>query len=128
MPAPSPSATYLDAAVAVDQWLAGIRQTGILALDTEGASFHRYVDRIYLIQLSTRERHAIIDPLPIGVELVTPEWSHLNFLVSSPLVNSADPRDRRMEYRYRDLVALALMASQAFAGERPPSRRRLPTM
>ncbi len=47
------------------------------------------------------------------------EWSHLNFLVSTPLVNSADPRDRRMEYRYRDLVALALMASQAFAGERP---------
>ena len=66
MPAPSPSATYLDAASAVDQWLAGIRQTGILALDTEGASFHRYVDRIYLIQLSTRERHAIIDPLPIA--------------------------------------------------------------
>ena len=64
-------------------------------------------------------RVVLIDPLPIGVELVTPEWSHLNFLVSSPLVNSADPRDRRMEYRYRDLVALALMASQAFAGERP---------
>lgn len=80
MLAPSPSATYLDAAVAVDQWLAGIRQTGILALDTEGASFHRYVDRIYLIQLSTRERHAIIDPLPIA----TP--AGLGALVEDPAV------------------------------------------
>jgi len=80
VPAPSPSATYLDAASAVDQWLAGIRQTGILALDTEGASFHRYVDRIYLIQLSTRERHAIIDPLPIA----TP--AGLGALVEDPAV------------------------------------------
>jgi ribonuclease D len=38
----------------------------ILALDTEGASFHRFVDRIYLLQLSTRDRTAIIDPIPIG--------------------------------------------------------------
>jgi ribonuclease D len=37
-----------------------------LALDTEGASFHRFLDRIYLLQLSTREKSAIIDPLPIG--------------------------------------------------------------
>jgi ribonuclease D len=80
VPAPSPSATYLDAATAVDQWLAEIRQTGILALDTEGASFHRYVDRIYLIQLSTREQHAIIDPLPIA----TP--AGLGALVEDPAV------------------------------------------
>lgn len=66
MPAPAPSAAYLDSDVAVEQWLTGVRRTAILALDTEGASFHRFVDRIYLIQLSTRDRHAIIDPLPIG--------------------------------------------------------------
>jgi ribonuclease D len=36
-----------------------------LAVDTEGASFHRFVDRIYLIQVSTRERTAIIDPLAV---------------------------------------------------------------
>ena len=34
-------------------------------MDTEGASFHRFVDRIYLLQLSTRERTAIIDPLAV---------------------------------------------------------------
>ncbi|MBL8996414.1 MAG: HRDC domain-containing protein [Gemmatimonadales bacterium] len=62
----TPSATYLDSDDAVQRWLTSIRRTGILALDTEGASFHRFVDRIYLIQLSTREQHAIIDPLPIA--------------------------------------------------------------
>ena len=38
----------------------------LLAVDTEAASFHRYVDRIYLIQLSTRSETAIIDPLTVG--------------------------------------------------------------
>ncbi|HUG27493.1 MAG TPA: hypothetical protein VMK53_04285, partial [Gemmatimonadales bacterium] len=42
----------------------------VLAVDTEAASFHRYVDRIYLIQLSTREMTAIIDP--VAVEDMTP--------------------------------------------------------
>ena len=37
-----------------------------LAVDTEAASFHRFVDRIYLIQVSTRRENAIIDPLTIG--------------------------------------------------------------
>jgi ribonuclease D len=37
-----------------------------LAVDTEAASFHRFVDRIYLIQVSTRRENAIIDPLTVG--------------------------------------------------------------
>ena len=56
---------YLDTPSTVDKFLASIA-TPILALDTEGASFHRFVDRIYLLQLSTRNETAIIDPLPIG--------------------------------------------------------------
>ena len=57
---------YLDAPDAVDRFLAEIAGTRELALDTEGASFHRFVDRIYLLQLSTRDRSAVIDPLPVG--------------------------------------------------------------
>lgn len=56
---------YLDTDDAVRGFLDGIHGTRQLALDTEGASFHRFVDRIYLLQLSTRDTHAIIDPLPI---------------------------------------------------------------
>jgi ribonuclease D len=60
-----PAAQYLDSAEAVSQWIQGIRRTPLLAIDTEGASFHRFVDRIYLLQLSTREQTAIVDPLPL---------------------------------------------------------------
>jgi ribonuclease D len=64
--APSkPSAIYLDTDAAVTEWLAGASKTKRLALDTEGASFHRFIDRIYLLQLSTDTQHAVIDPLPI---------------------------------------------------------------
>jgi ribonuclease D len=38
----------------------------LVALDTEAASFHRYHDRIYLIQLSTRDLTVVIDPLGVG--------------------------------------------------------------
>jgi len=65
-PADSDTALYLDKPEAVERFLAEISDITELALDTEGASFHRFLDRIYLLQLSTRDRSAIIDPLPIG--------------------------------------------------------------
>jgi len=60
------SFVYLDTADAVEQFTTEIAEAREIALDTEGASFHRFVDRVYLLQLSTRDRHAVIDPLPIG--------------------------------------------------------------
>ena len=71
---------YLDTTSIVDRFLASIANAGILALDTEGASFHRFVDRIYLLQLSTREQTAIVDPIPIG----TP--SRLGQLLEDPAI------------------------------------------
>jgi ribonuclease D len=65
-PANTDGAVYLDKAPEVDRFLSEISDVKELALDTEGASFHRFLDRIYLLQLSTREESAIIDPLPIG--------------------------------------------------------------
>ena len=57
---------YLDTPDAAAAFLDEIADARELAVDTEGASFHRFVDRIYLLQLSTRGRSAILDPLPIG--------------------------------------------------------------
>jgi ribonuclease D len=65
-PARSDGALYLDKPEQVDRFLNEISDVRELALDTEGASFHRFLDRIYLLQLSTRDESAIIDPLPIG--------------------------------------------------------------
>jgi ribonuclease D len=65
-PARTENAEYLDRVDELERFLSEISNVKELALDTEGASFHRFLDRIYLLQLSTRERSAIIDPLPIG--------------------------------------------------------------
>lgn len=58
---------YIDTQREADNFLADISGIREIAIDTEGASFHRFIDRIYLLQITTRERSAIIDPLPIGM-------------------------------------------------------------
>src|SRR4051812_32950045 len=57
---------YIDTPESARRFVHDIAATRELALDTEGASFHRFVDRIYLLQLSTRDQSAIIDPLAVG--------------------------------------------------------------
>jgi ribonuclease D len=65
-PQPASSAPlYLDSAASADRFLASIASARTIAVDTEGASFHRFVDRIYLLQISAEHRHAIIDPLRV---------------------------------------------------------------
>ena len=59
-PANTDGALYLDKIPEVDRFLSEISDVKELALDTEGASFHRFLDRIYLLQISTREQSAII--------------------------------------------------------------------
>lgn len=49
-----------------DRWMAGIARAPLLAVDTEAASFHRYRDRVYLLQLSTRDATVIVDPLAVA--------------------------------------------------------------
>ncbi len=67
----SDAVRYIDTPEAADAFLRGLRDVRELALDTEGASFHRFVDRIYLLQLTARtsdgtETSAILDPLTVG--------------------------------------------------------------
>ena len=57
--------------------LAGFARAPELAVDTEAASFHRYHDRVYLLQLSSRDTTAVVDPLrvdlgPFGALLADP--------------------------------------------------------
>jgi ribonuclease D len=57
---------YIDTTPAADSFLSAVEQSTTIAVDTEGASFHRFVDRIYLLQMSTRDLTAVLDPLAIG--------------------------------------------------------------
>ena len=65
-----------DAAAAFFNDIAGEK---IIAVDTEAASFHRYIDRTYLLQVSSRQQTAVIDPLtvtdlaPLGRMMADPE-------------------------------------------------------
>jgi ribonuclease D len=43
-----------------------LRPEPLLAVDTEAASFHRYLDRVYLLQISSRHETAVVDPLATG--------------------------------------------------------------
>jgi len=58
---------------------ARLRSEPRVALDTEAASFHRYIDRVYLVQVSSDRETALVDPLafedlePIGALLSDPE-------------------------------------------------------
>ena len=53
----------------LDQLEALARRLGsepLLAVDTEAASFHRYRDRVYLLQVSSRTDTAVVDPLGVA--------------------------------------------------------------
>jgi ribonuclease D len=60
------SVVFIESQPAFDAQLGRLRSERLLALDTEAASFHRYLDRIYLIQVSSREFTLVIDPLGVG--------------------------------------------------------------
>lgn len=63
---------FLDRPDAASRLLETLAPAREIAVDTEGASFHRFVDRIYLLQLSTRATSAIIDPLAVGAKDLAP--------------------------------------------------------
>ena len=52
----------------------------LVAVDTEAASFHRYHDRVYLIQLSTPSATAVVDPLAVD------NFDRLGALLADPAV------------------------------------------
>ena len=58
-------ADYIASADAAERLFREFGNISLLAVDTEAASFHRYHDRVFLLQISTRSRTAIIDPLAV---------------------------------------------------------------
>jgi ribonuclease D len=63
--------------------LAHVRESKRVAFDTESASFHRYVDRVYLIQLSTDSRTALVDPLKVA------DLSEIGVILADPTIEVA---------------------------------------
>lgn len=59
------TARLVESQAEFEELLPGLVRGGLLAIDTEAASFHRYHDRIYLIQLSSRDTTVVVDPLKV---------------------------------------------------------------
>jgi ribonuclease D len=74
------SDAYLERQADFDGFSATLTGVPLMAVDTEAASFHRYQDRIYLIQLSTRTVTAVVDPLGVA------DLSALGRLLADPAV------------------------------------------
>jgi ribonuclease D len=54
--------TWIESTEALVRWAEGVG-SGPVAVDTEADSFHHYRERVCLVQLSAKGRHALVDPL-----------------------------------------------------------------
>lgn len=59
--------TYVDSVEQARGVEEALRRAWDIALDCEAAGFHRYSDRLCLVQLSTRQRTFVLDPLAIDL-------------------------------------------------------------
>jgi ribonuclease D len=133
--APGDAGTYqfLESPAAAEAFLGRVGATRDLALDTEAASFHRFTDRVYLLQVTARvagdgaagattprELSAVVDPLVVG-PLAT-----LGRMVEDPAVETVfhdadyDLRLLRQDYGWQvrglfdTRVAAQLLGERAF--------------
>jgi ribonuclease D len=62
-PTPPSAVSVIDSQRELDVVLRELAGEPLLAVDTEAASFHRYLDRVYLLQISSRGLTVVVDPL-----------------------------------------------------------------
>lgn len=109
---------YIDTPDKLDAALQRLQGQPLLGVDTEAAGYHRYLDSISLIQISSREENLLVDPLALD------DLSALATLLEDPAVETlfhdAD-FDLRILDRDLDLHVQGLFDTQiaaAFLGER----------
>jgi ribonuclease D len=75
---PNPRVRLIKSQAELEDLFQRLEGEPLLAVDTEAASFHRFHDRIYLLQLSSRHETAVVDPLtmtslaPLAAALADP--------------------------------------------------------
>jgi ribonuclease D len=61
----SPAVPLIESRPELEALFSRLRGAPLLAVDTEAASFHRFIDRVYLLQISSRDETAVVDPLAV---------------------------------------------------------------
>lgn len=110
--------SYVDRDDALQALVADLRRAPLVAADTEAASFHRYRDRIYLLQFAaTPGPIAIVDPLAIG------DLTPVGALLADPQVEKIfhdadyDLRTLDRDYGYRAVRLFDTRIAAQLAGE-----------
>ena len=110
-----PSYELITTPEALDRALKALDGTPLLALDTEASSFHRYQERVCLVQLSDRERTLLVDPLaitdlaPLGTMLADPAMQVVIHDADYDLRIQANYHRIRVENVFDTLVAAELL-------------------
>ena len=109
--------SYVSTYEALSQVITAFRRDPLVAVDTEAASFHKYLDRIYLVQLSTTEHTAVIDPLAVT------DLNPVGELLADPAVEKVfhdadyDLRILDRDYRFRAASLFDTRIAAQLAGE-----------
>jgi len=113
----APSWSYVDTPQKLAAFIAAVRREPRTAVDTEAASFHRYRDRIYLLQLSGASQTALIDPLAISD--LAPFGALLGDANVEKVFHDADYDLRVLDrdYRFRAVRLFDTRVAAQFAGE-----------
>ena len=110
---------YIDTAPELAEFVSAVRRSGEsrVGVDTEAASFHRYRDRIYLIQISSPTQTALIDPVAI------PDLSPIGALLADPQLEKTfhdadyDLRVLDRDYAFRAASLFDTRIAAQLAGE-----------
>jgi ribonuclease D len=71
-PPPADEVDLIADAAALRALISRLENEPVVALDTEGNSFHAYVERVCLIQLGLPDRQVLVDPLNVDVRPLGP--------------------------------------------------------
>ena len=106
---------YVRTPQALADAIAALSREPLVAADTEAASFHRYRDRIFLIQLASLSRIEIIDPLALAD--LSPVGALLSNAAVEKIFHDADydlrTLDRDYGFRARHLFDTRIAAQLA---------------
>lgn len=81
---------YIDTAPELASFSNAVRRESRVGVDTEAASFHRYRDRIYLLQVSSPTQTALIDPVAIPARDLAPVGALLGDTLVEKTFHDAD--------------------------------------
>jgi ribonuclease D len=110
---------YIDTAPELVSFSNAVRRESRVGVDTEAASFHRYRDRIYLLQISSPTQTALIDPVAIPARDLEP----VGALLGDPRVEKTfhdadyDLRVLDRDYNFRGANLFDTRIAAQLAGE-----------